>query len=806
VKAICGDDVRRLSIDPTMRFAGLQDEVKTRFNLSEDSLKLKFKDDEGELCLVSTDEELGEAVKIAASLKPPILRVHIEIVVEGKQRSGETNATPDVLGESARQLLGALDIPVDDAVSFLSAVFPKPDTTTETGTSAEAAAISLPDAPLQFGMRGEGVAKLQQVLIRLGHLHPGAVRFAQGIYGPRTTQAIAALQQAKGVNPTGIYDESMCIALTEELKAAPAQVAVHYGVECDGCHQCPIRGVRFKSTTREDFDLCEACVTKAPHNADEYTKIEQHHGRRGCGKGGPWMHGGAQGQMPGFLRGMMRGFGKGGCGPMHSARGWRRDGRFSSRFVADVSLPDGTGVTPGHGFTKTWKLRNDGENAWPETTALVFVKGDRLHQEDVQPVGKVEPGQEIDVSVEMIAPVPAGRYVSFWRLSALGEAERNRNRPPLIAGFGQRVWMQIIVQDDGKVIHHSDNEKEAEQGVDAVSHPAAKPLEHWSVSELKQELAAVGMDCSDCIEKEDLVNLLRATLATQKPEALLSKCPSGHDLRPYTTPHGGHTCDKCSSPVPQGAEVQRCGPCDYDVCCTAAPVQADKPQAEQSQADPVTEQAREIEHGIKQACEAFGVPHEAAASLAENVKPILTNLQNASSSSPTPFDPSTLMQMAAPFLQGLQQQQPNGPAVQPFDPSTLMQMAAPFLQGLQQQQQQQQQQQKPATPTAPLSCKTEPTAPMEQDAPAAPKDSELSVEETMETPPAEPAPGGSPVLVPSMPVESEAKLDIELPEATRLKLVQLRDMGFFDESSNLAALEKGDGHVEKALDILFQTM
>jgi hypothetical protein len=59
VKAICGDDVRRFSIDPTMRFAGLQDEVKTRFNLSEDSLKLKFKDDEGGapllfLCVVSS--------------------------------------------------------------------------------------------------------------------------------------------------------------------------------------------------------------------------------------------------------------------------------------------------------------------------------------------------------------------------------------------------------------------------------------------------------------------------------------------------------------------------------------------------------------------------------------------------------------------------------------------------------------------------------------------------------------------------------------------------------------------------------
>ena len=72
---------------------------------------------------MSTDEELREAVKIAASLKPPILRVHIEVIVEGtKQQLGETSvatetgAAPDALGESARNVLAALDIPVDDAV------------------------------------------------------------------------------------------------------------------------------------------------------------------------------------------------------------------------------------------------------------------------------------------------------------------------------------------------------------------------------------------------------------------------------------------------------------------------------------------------------------------------------------------------------------------------------------------------------------------------------------------------------------------------------------------------------------------
>ena len=47
VKAICDNDTRRFSIDPALKFAGLKDEILTRFGLSADNLKLKFKDDEG---------------------------------------------------------------------------------------------------------------------------------------------------------------------------------------------------------------------------------------------------------------------------------------------------------------------------------------------------------------------------------------------------------------------------------------------------------------------------------------------------------------------------------------------------------------------------------------------------------------------------------------------------------------------------------------------------------------------------------------------------------------------------------------
>ena len=53
-----------------------------------------------------------------------------------------------------------------------------------------------------------------------------------------------------------------------------------------------------------------------------------------------------------------------------------------------------------------------------------------------------------------------------------------------------------------------------ETGGDENTHPTAKPLEQLSVSELKKELSALGVDFSECIEKDDLVRLLRATLAS----------------------------------------------------------------------------------------------------------------------------------------------------------------------------------------------------------------------------------------------------------------------------------------------------
>merc|ERR1719198_1335561 len=49
----------------------------------------------------------------------------------------------------------------------------------------------------------------------------------------------------------------------------------------------------------------------------------------------------------------------------------------------------------------------------------------------------VQPGEEVDVAVEMTAPAEHGRYLGYWRLT--GPHGRRK--------FGQRVWCHIQVVD-----------------------------------------------------------------------------------------------------------------------------------------------------------------------------------------------------------------------------------------------------------------------------------------------------------------------------------------------------------------------
>jgi hypothetical protein len=87
----------------------------------------------------------------------------------------------------------------------------------------------------------------------------------------------------------------------------------------------------------------------------------------------------------------------------------------SARFVDDISIPDGTTLSPGAGFTKTWEFENTGSCTWTQNYAITFVEGDRMSAPDeVRLSEEVAPGEHLIISVNLIAPTNSGEYKGLW--------------------------------------------------------------------------------------------------------------------------------------------------------------------------------------------------------------------------------------------------------------------------------------------------------------------------------------------------------------------------------------------------------
>jgi len=86
-------------------------------------------------------------------------------------------------------------------------------------------------------------------------------------------------------------------------------------------------------------------------------------------------------------------------------------------FVTDVTIPDGTVLDPNESFTKTWRLKNSGTCSWTPSYAVVFSNGDSMSGPATQALtGNVNPGQTMDISVNLKAPATAGDYTGYWKL------------------------------------------------------------------------------------------------------------------------------------------------------------------------------------------------------------------------------------------------------------------------------------------------------------------------------------------------------------------------------------------------------
>lgn len=92
---------------------------------------------------------------------------------------------------------------------------------------------------------------------------------------------------------------------------------------------------------------------------------------------------------------------------------------FMAKFVADVTIPDGTSLQPGVTFTKTWRLQNAGRCTWPPSTQVIFVSGDPMGAAPATTIGyPVWPNQTVDISIPMRAPDRPGHYRGEYKLRA----------------------------------------------------------------------------------------------------------------------------------------------------------------------------------------------------------------------------------------------------------------------------------------------------------------------------------------------------------------------------------------------------
>ncbi|KAH9624323.1 hypothetical protein KSS87_005237 [Heliosperma pusillum] len=199
-------------------------------------------------------------------------------------------------------------------------------------------------------------------------------------------------------------------------------VIFHTGVTCDGCRAFPIRGPRFKSKVRIDYDLCSTCFSWMGNDKDyiRITTIDS-----------PWVYKHPPSAAVPDV--------KSPCPYMTGPRVLKDpELRLDSWFIKDVSISYGTTMAPSTPFTKIWRMRNNGTLPWFHGVQLIWIGGSRFSPSDsieIQvPVSGLDVGHELNIAVDFIAPELPGRYNSMWRMA-----------DPSGQMFGPRLLVQIKV-------------------------------------------------------------------------------------------------------------------------------------------------------------------------------------------------------------------------------------------------------------------------------------------------------------------------------------------------------------------------
>jgi hypothetical protein len=98
-------------------------------------------------------------------------------------------------------------------------------------------------------------------------------------------------------------------------------------------------------------------------------------------------------------------------------------------------------VTTSEKFTKTWRFKNVGTCTWKTSYKFVFIGGDQMGAVDsIQLPSNVDPGQTIDISIDLTAPTLPGIYKGIWSFE-----NTDGRKFGLGTSANGQIWVQVKV-------------------------------------------------------------------------------------------------------------------------------------------------------------------------------------------------------------------------------------------------------------------------------------------------------------------------------------------------------------------------
>ncbi len=158
-----------------------------------------------------------------------------------------------------------------------------------------------------------------------------------------------------------------------------------------------------------------------------------------------------------------------------------------ARFIDDITIEDSTVLDPEQPFTKTWRIRNVGTNNWDAGYKVIFSSGNQMGApSSVTLPHIVEPGDSVDISIDMTAPASPGTYTGYWMLvSDTGE----------VFGLGDDAsspfWVRIRVTEEDEFLVYNLAENYCQAGwlsrvVDPIQCPSDEDLRAGFVQSVDQ--------------------------------------------------------------------------------------------------------------------------------------------------------------------------------------------------------------------------------------------------------------------------------------------------------------------------------